>query len=231
LAALWNQSRRDNHRVGRLADVRAERLDLADFLESLDRRDWQARSLCPGWTVHEVLAHLTLSPRETVGPTLVRVARARGSFDRANADWARELAAEFSPADLLAQLRATAGVDHRLALSGALDPLTDILVHGQDIARPLGRRREMPPARVTPALEHVWSSVFYGRPDKRFNGLRFIATDAGWSAGEGASEVRGPVGDLLLVASGRAAGLANLTGPGVEDAAARMQRRRRAAAA
>lgn len=218
---------RSPSRVHMLADVQAERLDLADLLESLDDRDWTVGSLCPGWTVRDVVAHLTLSTRQTVRATVARVVRARGSFDRAEADWARERAAEFGPADLISQLRATAGLDYRLGVSRPLDPLVDIVVHGQDIARPLGRQREMLPARVAPALDHVWSSAFYGRPDKRFGGLRLVATDAEWSSGEGPREVRGPIGDLLMLATGRAAGLAGLTGRGVEEAAARTRHRAR----
>ncbi|WP_449064352.1 maleylpyruvate isomerase N-terminal domain-containing protein [Planomonospora algeriensis] len=34
----------------------AERLDLTDFLGGLDPDEWQADSLCPGWTVHDVAA-------------------------------------------------------------------------------------------------------------------------------------------------------------------------------
>ncbi|MGY1815547.1 maleylpyruvate isomerase family mycothiol-dependent enzyme [Blastococcus sp. SYSU D00820] len=211
-------------RVGMLADVAAERSDLCDFLESLDEADWQVRSLCPAWTVHDVLAHLTLSHRQTLLATLVQVVRARGSFDAAEAAWARRLAAAHRPAELIALLRATADVDHRVPLSGPLDPLTDVLVHGQDIARPLGWRREVPPERAVPALQHVWGNAFYGRADRRFAGLRFVATDADWSAGEG-PVVRGPAGSLLLVATGRAAGLAELTGPGRNDVAARFAQR------
>ena len=48
------------------------------------------------------------------------------------------------------------------------------------------------------------------------------ATDAGWSAGEGPREVRGPVGDLLLLATGREAGVEGLTRPGVGEAAASL---------
>lgn len=60
-----------SHRhVQMLSDVRAERIDLADFLESLDDQDWKVSSLCAGWTVHEVVAHLTLSTRQTVGGRL-----------------------------------------------------------------------------------------------------------------------------------------------------------------
>lgn len=219
-----------NHRrVQMLSDVRAERLDLADLLDTLDDREWRAQSLCAGWTVRDVVAHLTLADREFTA-TVLRVIRARGDFDRVTADMARERALRYSPAELVAQLRETAGQPRRFPMSGPLDPLVDILVHGQDIARPLGRRREMAAGRVAPALDYVWSSSFYGRPEKRFGGLRFVATDAGWSAGGGQREIRGPVGDVLLLATGRTAGLAGLTGPGVEEAAARLHQRGRVAA-
>ncbi|SOE02376.1 maleylpyruvate isomerase family mycothiol-dependent enzyme [Blastococcus haudaquaticus] len=214
---------RTRSRVQLLPVVEAERLDLADFLESLDEREWVSESLCTGWTVHDVVAHLTLSARQTLGETLLRVAAARGNLERAEADWARELAAEHSPAELITQLRASAGRDHRLAFSSPLDPLTDVVVHGQDIAIPLGRRREMPPPVVLPVIGHVWGNGFYGRADRRFAGLRFVATDTDWSAGEGPREVRGRIGDLLLVATGRAAGLDNCCGPGVGEAEVRLR--------
>ena len=187
---------RTRPRVQLLPEVWAERLDLAHFLETLDEREWGIESLCRGLTVQDVVAHLTLSPRQTLGETLLRVVAARGNLERAEADWARALAAEHTAAELVAQLRATAGNDHRLAFSSPLDPLTDVVVHGQDIAIPLGRRREMPPALVLPVIEHVWGNAFYGRADRRFAGLRFLATDADWSAGEGPREVRGRLGDL-----------------------------------
>jgi uncharacterized protein (TIGR03083 family) len=160
---------------------------------------------------------------ERTWPTLVRVARARGDFNRVNEDMARERAARYRPAELVAQLRETAGWDSRFALNGRLDPLVDVLVHGQDVARPLGRSRAMPADRVLPALGHVWSSAFYGRADRRFRGLRLIATDADWSAGEGPREVCGPSGALLLLATGRPAGLSDVTGTGVPEAAARLE--------
>ncbi|MGY1849629.1 MULTISPECIES: maleylpyruvate isomerase family mycothiol-dependent enzyme [unclassified Blastococcus] len=209
-------------RVAMLAAVAAERLDLCDDLETLDERDWATPSLCRGWTVHHVLAHLTLAHRQTLRATLAHAVLARGDFDRTELMWAHEISAEHPPAELIALLRATAAVDHRVPLSSPLDPLTDVLVHGQDIARPLGLRRAMRPDRVVPALDHVWRSGFYGRPERRFAGLRFVATDVDWAAGAGCREVHGPVGDLLLLATGRPAALDALSGPGLAEAAERV---------
>lgn len=201
--------------------VEAERLDLADFLQTLDDHEWTVASLCSGWTVHDVAAHLTLSTRQTTLATLARVARARGDIDAVFSGWARERAAVYGPSELIAQLRATAGSPHRLAISSPFDPLLDVLVHGQDIARPLGRERPVPLERAIPALEHAWTSPFYGAP-KRYSGLRFVATDANWSTGDGPCEVHAPVSDLLLLATGRAAGLSEVTGPGAAEAIARL---------
>ncbi|GAA4592340.1 maleylpyruvate isomerase family mycothiol-dependent enzyme [Planotetraspora phitsanulokensis] len=208
-------------RVAMVPDVEAERLDLADLLDTLDDSEWQVQSLCAGWTVRDVVAHLTLADREFTA-TMLRVIRVRGDFDQATADMARERALRYSPAELVAQLRETAGQPRRFPMSSPLDPLTDILVHGQDIARPLGRQRPMPAERVLPVLQHVWTSFFYGTR-KRFAGLRFVAGDADWTAGDGPREVRGPAGDLLLLATGRRIGPDGLTGDGIAEAVARLK--------
>lgn len=204
-----------------LAWTRAERLSLADFLDSLDDHEWAADSLCPGWTVHDVAAHLTLSTRTTLLVVIKGAIRARGDVNRMFADLARERAARFGRAELVAQLRETAGSARRTPGAGRLDPLVDALVHGQDIARPLGRTREMPVEQTVAALDHVRNSRFYGAGE-RLRDLRLTATDCAWSAGDGPHHVEGPVGDLLLVATGRATGLAGLAGPGVERIAAAL---------
>ncbi|MEU5885062.1 maleylpyruvate isomerase family mycothiol-dependent enzyme [Spirillospora sp. NPDC047279] len=159
------------------------------------------QSLCGEWTVREVAAHLTLSTRDTLVGTLVGVLKARGSWDRANSNAAKERARRYTPAELIAQIRETAGSARRAPGAGPLDPLADFLVHGQDIARPLGRTREMPIEPAVASLDHIWNSRFYGAR-KRFKGQRVVASDADWSAGEGA-EIKAPVTDLLLAATGR----------------------------
>ncbi len=94
-------------------------------------------------------------------------------------------------------------------------------MHGQDITRPLGRTHPMSPEHVLPALTHAIESRWYGGR-KRFDGVALIATDADWTFGTGSNEARGTAGDLLLVATGRRAGLPGLSGPGVGALAARL---------
>lgn len=86
--------------------VRTVRLNLADYLDGLDDADWTVPSLCSAWTVREVVVHLTLTTRATI-PFLLRSAiRARGSVDRMKETIARERAARFPTAELVAQLHA-----------------------------------------------------------------------------------------------------------------------------
>jgi uncharacterized protein (TIGR03083 family) len=201
-----------------LAAIHAERRSLADFLDTLDLSDWKVQSLCKEWTVHDVLAHITLSTRQSLPKTLLRVAKAKGNYNKVEADWAKERAVEFTPEQLIAQLRQDAHSSRKFALSGKLDPLVDLLVHGQDIARPLHRERDMPAEYVLPALEYVWPSGFYGAK-KRFAGMKLVATDADWQAGDGPQEVHGPASELLMLATGRKA---RVSGPGAQEATARL---------
>ncbi|GAB2694315.1 maleylpyruvate isomerase family mycothiol-dependent enzyme [Nocardia thraciensis] len=192
--------------------VCAERLALADYLDGLPESEWSRRSLCDGWTVHEVLAHVTMSNRDTLWGTIAGIVRARLDWNRMTAVQATERAARFTPAELIAQLREGADLHRRAPGAGVADLLVDIIVHGQDIARPVGRTLHSPPERVVVALDQVLGSRFYGAP-QRVRGMRLTATDADWTYGEGAQEVRGPVIDHLLRATGRP-----LDGPGEESA-------------
>lgn len=183
--------------------VRDDRLSLADLLESLADHEWRAASLCDGWTVHDVAAHLTLSTRDTLGSTLKGLVKARFSWDRANARAATDRAARYDRHELVAQLRETAGSTRRSPGAKMIDALVDTLVHGQDITVPLGRVRPIPAEQACAALEHMRGNWFWGSPYKK---TRLIATDCDWSFGEGPEEVRGPVADLLMSAAGRNVG-------------------------
>lgn len=204
-----------------LPATRIERLAVADLLDGLGPGEWERASLCAGWTVHDVAAHLTWVTRLSLRSAVVGLVRARGDLDRLIAGSAGERAARYAPEELVGQLRETAASPRRPPGTTVWDPLVDVLVHGQDVARPLGRELVMPQRPVLGALTHVWSTSAYGTP-KRFAGLRFRATDADWSAGRGDHEVSGPAGDLLLLSTGRAAALGAVQGSGKGEARRRL---------
>ncbi len=200
--------------------VAVERLALCDLLEQLEPSDWETRSLCADWTVRDVVAHLTLATDETLVGMIVGMIKARGSFDRMNTNAAIERSRRFDPPELIQQLRESAGSSPRNPMSTPADQLVDILVHTQDITRPLCRSTTMHLGHVVPALDHAVDSRWYGG-EKRFSDVRLVATDADWVAGSGTLDVRGTADDLLLLATGRTSALDELSGPGV-DALARQ---------
>ncbi|MEV6322411.1 maleylpyruvate isomerase family mycothiol-dependent enzyme [Nocardia sp. NPDC051787] len=144
----------------------------------------------------------------------MNVIRARGNFDRAIRNTAIRLADRTTTSQLLTALRDSIGVRSTPIGTTAADRLMDLLVHGQDIAVPLGMTREMPVDAARSALERVWTTDTF-RSREKFAGYHLVATDTGWDAGAGRA-VEGPVASLLLLVSGRRAGREHLTGEGAE---------------
>ncbi len=202
------------------AAVRASRLSLADHLDGLDPDDWDRPSLCEGWTVADVVAHLTLSTTETWWDFIRGMVRYRGNFDRANANRAREQAERHPPQELVAMLRDDADSRAHSPGSSTLDQLIDLLVHGQDIARAIGTTLTAPTDVSVAALDRALASRWYGART-RLADISLTASDVAWQAGTG-DEVRGPVTSLLLLATGRPAGLDDVEGAGVELVRRRM---------
>ena len=197
--------------MGVMAQARAEREDLLGLVERLTPEQWRTPSLCAGWTVHDVVAHV-LSYDE-LGPRQLAARFARGLFrvDRTNAVGLREYAAR-TPAELVELLRAHLTPTGLTAAMGGVIALTDGLIHQQDIRRPLGEPRTIPADRLVPALRTaLFAPVLRGVV--RVRDVRLVATDLDWAFGRG-PEVHGTAEALLLAVAGRAAVADELSGPG-----------------
>jgi len=196
--------------------IDTQRLQTADLLERLTDADWAHRSLCEGWTVRDVAAHLTLQ-QMGMGDVLRMLPRYRGGgMNRIIGDSARAKAA--TPVDLLvAEIRGMVGSRrHNLGVTSR-DTLIDIIVHGQDIALPLGLDLSVPVDAAAEAATRVstlgtrMASVFRPVPWRRY---RFTATDIDWSVGDG-PEISGLILAVLLVLTGRLVALPRLEGAGI----------------
>jgi uncharacterized protein (TIGR03083 family) len=210
----------DRDQVWRAIDV--QRAGLTALLDNLSNDEWRRPSLCAGWTVRDVAAHLTMQ-QLTFGDVLSIMGKWRGSLDRTTQHVARLRAAELSTTQIIAAIRGMIGSRRHNVGVTYLETLCDILVHSQDIAIPLGRRLDLPPDAAAISAGRVLS-MRWPPPlpfTRKLAGFRLTATDVSWSAGDG-PEVRGPMAALLLVCCGRLAALPQLSGDGAAALAARL---------
>jgi uncharacterized protein (TIGR03083 family) len=200
--------------------IERERREMADLIEALNDEQWHAPSLCNGWEVRDVAAHLTTAARIGVGAAMKGLVRARGNFNRFVNDDAMARRS-MSRDDIVTELRSLADDRHHPPGTKPMDPLVDMLVHGQDITVPLDIDRAMPQDAAVAGSTHVWSKGFPFSARKRFRGYRVEATNAPFATGEGAV-VRGPIEAVLLALTGRRAGVEQLTGDDTTPLAARF---------
>lgn len=169
--------------------------------------------------MRDVAAHLTLA-QTGVLPGILALLRARGNLNRMIRDTAVRQA-KLPVEQYAVLLRGMVGSRKTAPGVTYLEPLIDILVHGQDIAIPLGRTRPTPTEAAATAATRVWPNQWPFRAQRKLNGFRLIATDHPWSAGQGLP-VEGPMAAILLLLTGRRAALPQLSGPGVPELEARL---------
>ncbi len=189
----------EKHRVWEHIDH--ERQYLRDLLAGLDPDQWEHPSLCTGWRVREVAAHVVSSPATSPGQAALALLRAKGNLNKMIDTMAHEAAAA-SAAEIVARYDQYAGSRRRPPGTVVLDPLCDVLVHTQDIARPLGIDYQPDPEVVALCLSRARQAALAFGTRALVRGHRFEATDADWSAGRG-DLLRGPALELLLLLTGR----------------------------
>lgn len=184
--------------------ITEQRIVLAELLDALSPEQWEAPSLCDGWRIRDVAAHVALTPQHPgFGAMLAGAARARGDFDRLNRELAVAHAAR-APGQLVAELREHAASRRLPVVTTYRNLLFDVMVHVQDVAIPLGVTRPMPVAAAREGVQRVWSMGWPFHARRRLGGMRLVATDSDWTAGTG-PEVHGTTEVLLLLLTGRTA--------------------------
>lgn len=178
----------------------AERERLAGLLAELQDDGWDSPSLCRGWRVREVVAHITMPFRTSLPRVVVGLAAAGFSFNRYADRAARTDAARMSRAELLASLRANIANPWQPPGGGPAGALSHDTIHGLDITEPLGLPSP-PVERIALVLANANPrSLSYFGVD--LAGIQLRGTDADVRIGDG-EPVEMPVKDILLTITGR----------------------------
>jgi uncharacterized protein (TIGR03083 family) len=191
--------------------ARDEREEFAALLEGLTPQQWESPTLCEQWRVRDVVAHaIGYDPLSRL-QLMRRMAKGLVTRGGANAVGVGDYTGK-SPEELTALVRQYAVPQGLTSGFGGRIALTDGMIHQQDIRRPLGIPRTIPPDRLRTALDFAkYAPRILGA--LRARGARLVATDLDWSHGRG-PEVRGTGEALLMAMAGRRAALDDLDGPG-----------------
>lgn len=184
-----------------VAQVGAELTELADVLAALPRSAWDAPSLCPGWRVREVVAHITL-PMHASAPAIALGLLAAGFRWDTLADRRAHRDGQRTPEQLLTALRAPRMQAWTPPGGGAVGALVHAAVHGLDITRALDLPREPPAARLRLVLDGLTAPRSLSHFGVNLTGVRLRAEDLDWSYGSGRA-VDAPAVTIALILSGR----------------------------
>ena len=205
------------------AGIDDQRARTATLLEGLTPEQWEHPSLCDGWTVRHVAAHLTMQQqrvRDAVGfisrhPRILRSMPLNTFIHDAGVLQAQALSTE----QIVAGIRSGMGSRRHNPGLTPLETLTDILVHSQDIAIPLGVELPMRPALSALAATRRWDTrnTWLATVNRKLplSTYQLRATDTDWSRGQG-PDITGPIGAILLLLTGRTAALDQLAGEGAD---------------
>jgi uncharacterized protein (TIGR03083 family) len=181
--------------------VAGERAELAEVLAGLGEDEWDKATLCAGWRVRELVAHITLPYRLSVPRFLAGMVRAGGKFNRYADRQARQDAVDLTPAQLVECLRQNVNHPWKPPGDGYEGALSHDVIHGLDLTVALGIDRQVPAERL-----RIVFDAMRPRHAKYFGvdltGVQLQATDLSWTYGTG-TPLTGTAQDLLLVISGR----------------------------
>jgi uncharacterized protein (TIGR03083 family) len=195
------------------AAIAEERRNIADLLDSLDDTQSATPSLCGGWDVKTVVAHL-VSVLENGTRTVTLLSWRHRSMEKAMDQLARARA-QSSSKDIADALRSVADHTYFRFPPQAPGLLAEVLCHSGDIRIPLGLPFEPDATRAAIALGFLTGPVPTGMvPLRRLRGIGWRATDIDRTWGDG-PEIRGRAADLLMATVGRVSVLNGLDGPGL----------------
>ena len=203
--------------------VSDERLRLASYGKTLTARQWKTASLCEGWNIADVYAHLVLESRYKSYEVLPSLIKGRGNIHTMMDALARKYAVRMSQIELTQMLKDDANAKIAPVLVSPLEVLIDLVIHSADIKLALREDWEVAPE----IMEHILSKwhpsqfrfgTITNRIRRRMKKLHWTAEDYEWSVGQkGWPKISGSGKFLIFAISGREHALQYLSGNGLKE--------------
>ncbi|MFT4398415.1 maleylpyruvate isomerase family mycothiol-dependent enzyme [Gordonia lacunae] len=189
---------------------------LADAVQAQSPTIADRETLCEGWTVRNVIAHLTMAARYDGQAFQAELAATDHDFQTLIDTIARR-DGNLPLEQLLGELRSDTMARWAPPAGGAIGALTHVVIHACDITAAVGLPRTSDDTATSVVLDELSTGTEnpFGIPTA---GLRLVATDLDWSTGTGTGTgtdtgtvVEADAADLVLALAGR-------TRPGVDIA-------------
>jgi uncharacterized protein (TIGR03083 family) len=193
--------------------IHAERQMMADDLSALPNEQWSQPTYCDKWNVQQLVGHLVAAASITAPHFLAGFIKSGFSFNRFVEGDLKQFAAG-TPSDVLGRFRGIV-TSTRKPPGPDYVALGEIMVHSEDIRRPLGLSANHPAEHLTTLAELYKKTGAPLHGKRRSEGLRYVATDTDWSSGDG-PEVTGPTMSLIMGMVGRRSALTDVGGPGAD---------------
>lgn len=197
-----------------------ERQLLGEVLQALEPDTWGSQTLCGNWGVRQVVAHLSAAGSTGTGGWLANMVRSGFDTNRHNDRLlVRNLGQDWQETLARYQSLSTSRVAPLGSVRGMLG---EVLVHGQDIARPL--KIELVPSggAVREVAEFFAAKNFAVNSKSMIKDISLIAVDDEFTTGSG-PEVRGSLLDLVMAMAGRGEVCSKLEGSGVAILVSRIR--------
>jgi uncharacterized protein (TIGR03083 family) len=202
------------------AMIHAERSRVADMLDDLSSEQWTSATLCGGWNVHTVAAHIMNAGEQSPSKFLAGLVASGMRFNVMMDRQARS-SAQLAPKEIIERIRARTTTTNKPP-APAMAMLGEVVVHGNDIRQPLGIGDDTSTESKLACLDMFKGSNFPVPAKRTIAGLHLKATDADWSFGSG-PEVSGPLVSLLMAMVARPLA-PTLSGAGVATLQSRLKK-------
>ncbi len=174
---------------------------LADSLEHQAPDVWDRPSLCAGWRVRDVVAHVTMPARLTAEQFGAELAAVGGDFQLLS-DTIAIRDGDLPITEHLTNLRSPQLADWEPPGGGAIGALNHAVVHGLDVTNAVSLPRACTDETARVILDSLTTGGVAARFDIDLTSVRLQADDIDWSSGSG-RDVTAPAAEIISLACHR----------------------------